>query len=70
MKTVTEKDVTEYQHLTFTAEASSLGITPGKVPQQIPTELGNGQPFQLVNISQELLYRQQLGCIQLIILND
>ena len=67
---VTEQNAKEYQHHAFTAEASTLGLKPGEVPEQIPTDLGNGQPFLLIHVRQEMLYRQAMGSLQLIVIND
>ena len=70
MNRVTKQNVTEYQPDTFTAEASELGLAPGEVPQQLATDLGNGQPFRLVHVQREILYRQEAGSLQLVVFND
>lgn len=54
------------------AEASTLGFPPGCWPRRINTdEIGNRQPFMLVRVlDEEAEYKQWLGCITLIVLND
>lgn len=66
----------EHEIHRYIAEASSLGIAPGKWPKKIQTELGNRQAFILTGFEEEdgdvisASYKQALGCILLKILND
>lgn len=54
----------------FVVEASTLDLPPGRFPERIETDLGNGQPFYLFALDESrALYRQALGCIVLSILN-
>lgn len=83
MKTITEKDVSALNnHDVYEAEASSLGLKPGEWPQELPTTMGNGQPFIRGNAmvsgadddpDTELTgvnYSQRGGCISLKVWND
>lgn len=68
---VQNKQVVESEQFKFTAEASSLGLKPGKVPATIQTEIGNKMPFMLTKVTEmEFRYRQALGCVSLTIFND
>jgi hypothetical protein len=63
--------VLETSPFTFSAEASELGWPPGRLPRRLETDMGNGQPFVLDAMSDEMAtYRQQLGCIELRVFND
>lgn len=63
--------VTKHELFQFVAEASTLGLPPGKWPKVIETELGNKQPFVLQHLNEnDAVYGQLLGCITLRILND
>ena len=62
---------------TYATEASSIGLAPGEWPRQIPTELGNRQPFLFekadITPDRELLgcrYTQSEGILRLIVFND
>jgi hypothetical protein len=82
MKTITEKDVMHSGLDLFTAEASELGLKPGEWPQELPTTMGNKQPFvrgkamtsgpdddpdaELTGVN----YHQRGGCISLKVWND
>jgi hypothetical protein len=56
------------------AIASELQFPVGKFPTRINTTLGNGQPFIRAAEQQlapnEVIYRQEFGCVELYILND
>lgn len=60
----------------FSVDASQLRIPPGTLPTEIPTELGNGQPFIFLRWDRThpeeptAVYRQYLGCIELTVWND
>lgn len=70
-KPITSADVREYETHRFSAEASELGWPPGEVPREIPTSLGNKQPFFAHSITPEkFVYRQSCGCIELTVYND
>ena len=76
MVTINHGDATEVKTHVFYMEASSLQLPPGTWPQLIETSLGNGRPFVLSDViieDDELIakvYRQELGCISLHLLND
>ncbi len=73
---VTFKNATEIGDFRFVVEASTLDLPPGDFPFKLPTEIGNKQSFirqghlycenQVTGFS----YRQELGCLTLIVLND
>lgn len=68
---ITRDQVTEYEVHKFSAEASSLGLPPGRWPNGIETSLGNGQDLRMTHLDEVgAHYRQQLGCITLTIFND
>jgi hypothetical protein len=70
---VSHKDVFEHALHTFSAEASSLGLKPGQVPSEIETDIGNGLPLvfnRVASTNEVFIYRQELGIVQLHILND
>lgn len=72
INTITEADTmgtTELHH--WLTEASMLGLAPGQWPEQLPTTLGNGQPFfkQPYIGEGKVEYRQSMGCIRLTVLN-
>jgi len=69
--------VTETSTHVFTCFASDLAVFRQNFPRIVPTSLGNGQPFvglsKKVDSEGDLLYvryRQQLGCVDLIVFND
>jgi len=75
--TVTYANVVEFEPHRFVAEASELGLRAGEWPTQIPTEIGNRQPFirrsKKVDAEGDLLwvtYEQALGCVRLRVFND
>ncbi len=78
MTIITQESATEFEHMKFCIEASTLGIRPGqRMPQTLKTTLGNRQPFCYSGVEcdpeGEVIvwkYRQALGCISLNILND
>lgn len=45
MKTITEHDVTHSGLNMYSVEASDLGLKPGEWPAELPTTMGNKQPF-------------------------
>ncbi len=68
--------VTEIEVHKFVADASDLGFPVGKFEEVLETNLGNKLP--LVAHSEKtvngefagIVYRQKLGCIELIVFND
>jgi hypothetical protein len=76
MITLKYKDVTEISLHHFAAEASDLGLPTGEWPKQIPTEIGNGLPFQIKGVDRRegevmgVRYSQLCGCCDLLIIND
>lgn len=82
MKTITEKDVTLSGLDVCSVEASDLGLRPGEWPKELPTTMGNKQPFvrgnpmlsgpdddpdaELTGVN----YHQRGGCISLKVWND
>lgn len=69
----------EFRLISYSAEASELGLRPGQEwPREVRVPgLGNGQPFyarrQIVMGENEfggLVYRQAMGCLELTIFND
>jgi len=68
---ITHDNVTEIEPHKFCTEASSLGLKPGEWPTRFETTLGNGLPlFIFCNGGDGIYYRQQFGCIQLVVFND
>jgi len=68
---ITTQNATETRVHHWTTEASCLGLPVGKFPQQIETDLGNGQPFLCTSVTAErATYRQNYGCLELTIYND
>lgn len=68
---IDETNATSSKLHTWTTEASTLGFRPGQVATRLQTTLGNGQPFVLVHVgSDRFLYRQDAGCLGLIVWND
>lgn len=56
---------------TFSAFASDLGMQPGYFPDEIETNIGNGEPFIRIRLdSIGGAYKQRLGCAFLTIFND
>jgi len=72
IQAVTAKNTTEEDGFRFLTEASTIGCSPGCVPAKLVTTLGNGQPLTLVEIDEDgtARYRQNLGCVRLILIND
>lgn len=56
----------------FIAEASTLRIPPGDIPNSLRTDLGNSQPLFYTGMRPggTLVYKQLAGCIELHVLND
>jgi hypothetical protein len=68
---ITVANVFEVSPLSFVAEASDLGLRPGEWPDALTTDLGN--KLRLIRVALDdgrALYRQDLGCVELAILND
>jgi hypothetical protein len=79
-KTITEQNVTHSGLDMYCVEASDLGLKPGEWPNELPTTMGNKQPFvkdgpmysgtdddpELVGVN----YHQLGGCITLKVWND
>lgn len=66
-------DVFEVSLHHFQAEASTLGLPPGKWPAQITTDdMGNKQAFHFVRRTEcgSHVYHQMLGCLELVVVND
>ena len=76
MVKVTFKNSDEIGGFVFVAEASALGLPPGKWPAAISAEIGNKQQFFCSGQrfeGDELLwveYKQRFGCLTLHVLND
>lgn len=75
--TINSSHVLESHAHTFSAEASELGLPIGQWPAYLETTLGNKlclvRESKKVDQEGDILYvryRQQLGCISLIIFND
>jgi hypothetical protein len=61
----------------YTADASDLGLEPGRFPREIPTDMGNRKPFVMVSHMmsddgqiEAVLYRQMHGELELDVIND
>lgn len=73
---VDSKDVSEYTVGQFEADASMLGLPPGRVPRSLETNMGNGRPFELTEMKRQgnevyaFVYLQGNGCITLTVWND
>jgi hypothetical protein len=69
-------DVHEFETHRYSADASTLGIAPGKWPASIHTDLGNGMPFMMDHHEVKdgdlmwVRYHQANGCITLLVYND
>ena len=64
--------VTEVALHEFVAEASDLRLPPEHFPKQIPTALGNRQPFLFLHRGRndEAIYIQSNGIAKLTVYND
>lgn len=64
--------VSEISLWRFAADASDLGLAPGKVPPRtLDTDIGNGMPLEAVRSDEESWhYEQPLGVVSLVIFND
>lgn len=73
---LTFNDVAEYEPHKFVAEASTVGLRPGTWPREIQTDLGNKQPLLLARVDESqdgvegVRYKQQFGCVEVLIIND
>ena len=56
----------------YLVEASDLGLPPGIWPIEVTTNIGNGNPCQLIGTQPDgtHVYRQQHGVTRIAILND
>ncbi len=67
----------EFETFKFVVEASTLGISPARTytpPTAIQStvKFGNGQPLLYAYTRDDVahVYRQELGCVELVVLND
>lgn len=68
---INREQVMEHTTFHFVGEASELGWSPGFWPDQVDTNLGNGNPLELKQIDEErALYSQVAGCIEVTVYND
>ena len=74
---VTYQHCSEFEVHHFVTDASDLGLPPGPFPHRLSTDMGNGQPFNVINYKKNddgditcVIYRQEFGCIDLHVLND
>jgi hypothetical protein len=79
---VTRHNAHEHEVHRWTAEASDIGLTMEVMardgwPASLQTDLGNGMPFTAVGRDLTpggdlagVRYRQQFGCISLLLIND
>lgn len=68
---VTTRNAVESRVHHWSADASDLGLPVGEFPQQIGTDLGNGQPFICTSVNVErATYWQTHGCLELTVFND
>ena len=68
-----ERDmVTEVTPACFVTEASTLGIKPGAMPPMLDTDMGNKLRLMQVRTREDgaAVYKQMLGCVILIVIND
>lgn len=73
MPTITWDNAHEFRNFQLTAEASSLDLAVGEWPMTIAAaeNVGNGRPFnRMVQGYDGATYKQELGCLWLIIHND
>lgn len=72
LKVITSQNATECDLHHFVTEASSLMLSPGQIPHELETTIGNSQPFRIVRVDPDgsAHYHQLLGCTRLTILND
>lgn len=58
--------------LRFVVDASDLGLRPGQLERSLRTDLGNGNALELRELADDgsLIYRQRLGVVELVVLND
>ena len=74
---VTRDNAFESEVHRWVTEASDLGLAPGDWPLSLNTDLGNGQPFYLTGADKTAggdlagaRYRQGLGILTLLVIND
>lgn len=71
MNKVTEQNSCETHIHRWATEASTLGLRVGVWPDRLETTLGNGRDFILQDLSlMGGTYKQELGCLELIVFND
>jgi hypothetical protein len=75
--TITRDNAHETEAHRWVTEASDLGLAPGDWPMSFNTDLGNGQPFYLTGADKTaggdlagVRYRQGLGILTLLVIND
>lgn len=62
---------TEVCDFGYTAEASELGWAPGFFPNELETNLGNGQRLLRISLDPcKAVYQQVAGCATLTVYND
>lgn len=71
-KQIEDGSITETEPHHYVTEASTLGLPPGSYPERLETDLGNGLPLLRVRRSADRawLYRQDLGCVDLVVFDD
>ena len=64
--------LTEVSPAHFCAEAAELRWEPGDCPAVVETNLGNGQPLILQEVTKlgDIRYTQEFGCVVLDVFND
>jgi len=72
MKQVTNKTVWSISDNRLGVEASMLGLKPGEWPNNLTTDLGNGQDFEYVEVleNETRLYGQMGSNLKLVVYND
>ena len=81
MEKINASNSTDQTMNNLSAFASDLGLEPGEWPKEIPTDLGNGQPFMksepalCSRIYREddvacTMYYQLFGSLKVVIYND
>lgn len=59
-------------HYGYVADASELGLAPGEWPELLTTDLGNGRPLILSGVwpDGQHTYKQESGCLSILVFND
>jgi hypothetical protein len=75
--TINTDQVSEGRPHQFYAEASTVGLPPGRWPYRLPTTMGNKHDFVMVANDTDkegdntfVQYRQECGCLTLTLFND